>query len=202
MVSDYSLTTMIEYCKGQTMIATEDSLSTADERRKQLLAAALQVFSVHGYYGSSTVTVAKEAGISHSYVFKLYPTKEDMFVAVVDLCFNRIIERFQEAAVGVTGTPSERLKKIGLSYADILRDRSLMLIQLHAYSASAVPAIREAVKNGLQRIVEYIQGETGVTDSEIRQFIGQGLLAIVNVALGIERLQEAWAQALNRDIIY
>jgi AcrR family transcriptional regulator len=184
------------------MQSTEESLSTADERRKQLLVAALQVFAVHGYHGSSTATIAKEAGISHSYVFKLYPTKEDIFVAVVDLCFNRIVERFQDAAVGVTGTPAERLKKIGISYADILRDRNLMLIQLHAYSASSVPAIREAVKSGLQRIVEYIQGETGVTDDEIQQFIGQGLLATMNVALGIEYLQEAWAQALNRNIIY
>lgn len=184
------------------MISNEESLSTADERRKQLLAAALQVFAVHGYYGSSTATIAKEAGISHSYVFKLFPTKEAIFVAVVDLCFNRIVERFQEAAVGVTGTPAERLKKIGLSYADILRDRNLMLIQLHAFSASSVPAIREAVKNGLQRIVEYIQDETGVTDEEIQQFIGQGFVATINVALGIEHLQEAWAQALNRNIIY
>ena len=184
------------------MISTEESLSTADERRKQLLAAALQVFAVHGYHGSSTATIAKEAGISHSYVFKLYPTKEDMFVAVVDFCYNRIIERFQQAAVGVTGTPSERLEKIGLSYADILRNRNLMLIQLHAFSASSIPAIREAVKHGLQRIVEYIQEENGVTDDEIKQFIGQGFLVTINVALGIENLQESWAQTLNRDIIY
>lgn len=184
------------------MHATEESLSTADERRKQLLAAALEVFAVHGYHGSSTATIAKEAGISHSYVFKLYPTKEDMFVALVDLCYSRIVERFQEAAVGVTGTPAERLEKIGLSYADILRDRNLMLVQLHAFSASSVPAIREVVKDGLRRVVEYIQAETGVTDEEIQQFIGQGFLATLNVALGIEYLQEPWAQALNRNIIY
>ncbi|HEX2622883.1 MAG TPA: TetR/AcrR family transcriptional regulator, partial [Phototrophicaceae bacterium] len=77
------------------MMPIEESLSTADERRKQVLAAALQVFAVHGYHGSSTATIAKEAGISHSYLFKLYPTKEDMFIAVVDLCFNRIVERFK-----------------------------------------------------------------------------------------------------------
>lgn len=184
------------------MIAKESSLSTADERRQQVLAAALRVFAVHGYYGSSTATIAQEAGISHSYVFKLYPTKEEMFVAVVDLCFNRIVERFQESADGVTGTPSERLEKIGLSYADILRDRNLMLIQLQAYGASVVPAIREAVKAGLRRVVEYIQEETGVTDDEIKQFIGQGFVSTISVALGIEHLQEPWAQALNRNMIY
>ena len=184
------------------MIATDESLSTADERRKAVLAVALKVFAVHGYYGSSTATIAKEAGISHSYLFKLYPTKEVMFVAVVDLCFNRILERFQEAAVGVTGTPAERLEKIGLSYADILRDRNLMLIQLQAYSASVVPAIREAVKHGLRRVVEYVHEETGVTDEEIQQFIGQGFLVTINVELGIEHLQESWALALNRNIIY
>lgn len=184
------------------MVSNEDSLSTADERRKQLLNAALQVFAVNGYHGSSTATVAKETGISHSYVFKLYPTKEAMFVAVVDLCFSRILERFQEATVGVSGTSAERLQKIGLSYADILRDRNLMLIQLHAYSASNIPDVREAVKAGIQRIVEYIQQETNVSDDEIQQFIGQGLIATVSVALGIEHLQEPWAKALNRDMIY
>ncbi|HEX2623566.1 MAG TPA: hypothetical protein VHL11_25575, partial [Phototrophicaceae bacterium] len=81
-------------------------------------------------------------------------------------------------------------------------DRNLMLIQLQAYSASVVPAIREAVKNGLQHIVEYIQEETGVTDDEIQQFIGQGFVATMNLALGIEHSQEAWAQALTHNIIY
>lgn len=184
------------------MLSMDDSLSTADERRKQVLAAALAVFAVHGYHGSSTAVIAKEAGISHSYVFKLYPTKEAMFVAVVDLYFNRLLEHFQDAAVGVTGTPAERLKKIGISYADILRDRNLMLIQLQVYSATSVPAIREAVTNGLKRLVEYIQAETGVTDEEIQNFIGGGFVATVNVALGIEHLEEAWAQALNHNIIY
>jgi AcrR family transcriptional regulator len=184
------------------MIPTEESLSTADERRKQLLVAALHVFAVDGYHGGSTATVAKEAGISHSYLFKLDPTKEALFVALVELCYSRIVQRFQEAAVGVTGTPAQRLKQIGLSYADILRDRNLLLIQLHAYSASTVPAIREAVKDGLRRVVDYIQAETGVTDEEIQQFIGQGFLTTLNVALGIEQLQEPWAQTLNRNIIY
>jgi AcrR family transcriptional regulator len=184
------------------LMSIDESLSTADERRKQVFAVALKVFAVHGYHGSSTATIAKEAGISHSYLFKLYPTKKDLFVAVVDLCFKRIVECFQEAAVGVTGTPTERLKKIGLSYADILRDRNLMLIQLQAFSACSVPAIREAVKAGLQHIVEYIQAETGVADDEIQNFIGQGFLATMNVALGIEYLQEPWAEALNRNIIY
>lgn len=184
------------------MASNEESLSTAAERRKQLLTAAIQVFAVHGYYGSSTANIAKEAGISHSYLFKLYPTKEDMFIAVVEVCFNRIIERFQEASIGFAGTPAERLEKIGLSYADILRDRNLMLIQLHAYSASVVPAIGDTVKAGVQRVVEYIQVETGVTNDEIQQFIGRGLIATISVSLGIENLQEPWAQALNGSMIY
>lgn len=184
------------------MTSTDESLSTAGERRKQVLAAAIEVFAVHGYHGASTATIAKEAGISHSYVFKLYPTKEDMFVAVVDFCFNRIVERFQESAATVTGTPGERLEKIGVSYADILRDRNLMLVQLHAYSASVVPAIREAVRRGIQQVIEYIQQETGVSEDEIKQFIGQGLVATISVALGIEYLDEPWAKALNRNMIY
>jgi AcrR family transcriptional regulator len=186
------------------MMTGEESLSTADERRRQVLAAALKVFAADGYHGSSTAAIAKAAGISHSYLFKLYPTKEEMFVALVDLCFDRIIERFKEAAieVGTSGTPGERLAEIGMSYADILRNRDLMLIQLHAYSASGVPAIREAVKNGLRRVVEYAQEETGASDTEIQLFLGQGLIVTISVVLGIEHLDEGWAQTLNRGMIY
>ena len=57
--------------------------STAQERRAELLAAALSEFAIGGLHGTSTEAIAKRAGISHAYLFRLFGTKKQLFIAIV-----------------------------------------------------------------------------------------------------------------------
>ena len=66
------------------------TLSTAADRREAVLQAAMPVMSERGINASPTAEIAKRAGISHAYLFRLFPTKTDLAVAVVKRANQRI----------------------------------------------------------------------------------------------------------------
>ena len=50
---------------------------------KNILEAALRLFTLHGFTATSTDQLAQEASVSKSTVYKLFPTKDDLLVAAV-----------------------------------------------------------------------------------------------------------------------
>ena len=76
---------------------------SAEERRDDILQAALVEFAERGLHGASTEEIAKRAGISQPYVFRLFGSKKDLFKATVARCFRQTLELFQRAAEGKRG---------------------------------------------------------------------------------------------------
>src|SRR4051812_47518123 len=81
---------------------------SSDERREHVIAAAVAEFARHGYHGASTGAIAKRAGISQPYIYALFPSKQDLFLATNQHVTERIRRRFTEAARGAA-EPAERL---------------------------------------------------------------------------------------------
>ena len=71
---------------------------SAEERREAILEAARLEFASTGFHGTSTETIAERAGISQPYLFRLFGTKKELFVASVRRCFRETLETFQRAA--------------------------------------------------------------------------------------------------------
>ena len=63
---------------------------SAAERREMVLEAAVAEFAAGGMAGTSTEDVARRAGISQPYLFRLFPTKKALFLALVERCFRRV----------------------------------------------------------------------------------------------------------------
>ena len=122
--------------------------STAAERRTELLAAASSEFAVGGLHGTSTEAIAKRAGISHAYLFRLFGTKKQLFIACAQLCFRRVERTFEAAAVG-EGVAA-RLEAMRAAYREMLADRELLLLQMQLYAACSDPEIREVARRGFQ----------------------------------------------------
>src|SRR3954462_3056819 len=93
---------------------------TADERREEILAAALEEFGEHGLHGTSTDAIARRAGVSQPYVFRLFGTKKELYVDVVKRCLRETLALFQEASAGKQG--EEALDAIGEAYVALLKD--------------------------------------------------------------------------------
>src|SRR6187455_2112867 len=104
---------------------------TKEERREEILDAALEFFAEQGL-AASTEDIAAKAGISQPYVFRLFGTKKELFKAVVARCFRETLETFQRAAEGKRG--EEALEAMGEAYGQLLGDQVRLRAQMQAYA--------------------------------------------------------------------
>jgi AcrR family transcriptional regulator len=156
--------------------------STAAKRRTELLAAAMSEFALGGLNGTSTEAIAQRAGISHAYLFRLYGTKKQLFIACCERCFERIRETFVDAAIGAA--PQERLASMGQAYIDLLADRELLLAQMQLYAACGDPDIRDIARRGFQMLRSEVARLSGSSGEDMYRFFAQGML--INVAASID----------------
>ena len=55
-----------------------------DERRSQLLAAALEVFTTSGYHAAAMDEIADRAKVSKPVLYQHFPSKLELYLAVLD----------------------------------------------------------------------------------------------------------------------
>lgn len=156
---------------------------TAGERRIAVLEAATVEFALRGLHGASTDSIARRAGISQPYLFRLFGSKKELFIAVIDDCFARALGSFRAAAAGASG--SAALDAIGHAYAESLESDSTMLQgQLQSYAASVEDAdIRDATARGFGRLVDYVEAVSGADRVTIAHFFAKGMLMNVLAAM-------------------
>jgi AcrR family transcriptional regulator len=175
------------------------TLSTADERRAAVLAAAQRVFGARGLHGTPTTEIAQAAGISHAYLFRLFPTKTDLVVAAVRASNDRIVETFAIAAGEARAEGRDPMEAMGEAYAGLLEDRELLLMQLHSFAASpSMPEVREAARDCFARLVELIERTTDASPEEIQAFFAVGMLMNVMTAIDPGGSEAHWAQTLSK----
>jgi len=173
------------------------TLSTADERRETILTAAERVFAARGLHGTPTMEIAKAAGISQAYLFRLFPTKSELFLALVQRCNERIHRTFADAAAEAKAAGEQNiLKAMGHAYIDLLADRNLLLVQLHAHAACDDEAICEEMRRGFERLVELLERETDAGPDVIQGFFAKGMLLNVLAAMRAEQVDAPWARIL------
>jgi AcrR family transcriptional regulator len=172
-------------------------LSTAEERRESVLRTAIGTFAARGYFGTTTTEVAKEAGISQAYVYRLFPNKEALFLAVVERCFVQVRGCLERAAAQAGGGAEGVLAAMGTAYAKLITDQNLMLIQLHAQAAAvSEPAVREVVRQGYARTTEYVRGASGGTGQQVQEFFARGMLCHLITSIGADEVDAPWARTL------
>jgi AcrR family transcriptional regulator len=170
-------------------------LSTADARREEVLEAAVHVFADRGFHGTPTTDVARAAGISQAYLFRLFPTKAELYVAVVERCFQRTYDTFVAAAE--RAGEEDVLEAMGSAYADLLADRDALLGQLQAQAAAVNdPTVREAVRRGFAALYEFVARRSLASDDQVRAWFAQGMLLNVLAAMGAHEVDAPWAHAL------
>jgi AcrR family transcriptional regulator len=174
------------------------TLSTADERRESILEAAQGVFAARGLHGTPTMEIAKAAGISQAYLFRLFPTKTELILAVIERSNQRIYEAFAEAAAVAKAEGRDPGEAMGESYSALLADRRLLLTQIHEHAAAAaMPEVAEASRRMFAHLFELVQRETGAEPEALQQFFAHGMLMNVMAAIGAQDDDGPWAQALR-----
>ena len=171
-------------------MASTPRRQTAGERREAVLEAARHEFSRHGLHGASTDAIARKAGISQPYLFRLFGSKKELFLAVNEACFLRTLETFRAAASGKSG--KDALQAIADSYADLIEnDRTMLQGQLQAYAVSVEDEdVRASSARGYGRLVDYVETVSGADRQTVSRFFAMGMLMNVLMAMDLSTAEE------------
>ena len=167
-----------------TMSPEKSSRMSAEERRELVLAAATRAFARSGYAGTSTDAVAREAGVSQPYVVRIFGTKLDLFLEVLERSVTRIRTAFEAVlAEGPFDPESDQdWGRMGLAYSQLVNDRDLLQVMMHGFSAGGVDEIAAAARRCMGDVFATIK-RTGCDDDRARDFVAHGML--LNVMLSM-----------------
>ena len=170
---------------------------SAQERRESVIRAATTEFARGGYYGTSTESIARRVGVSQPYLFRLFPNKKALFLAVAERCLEDTVRTFAEASEGLEG--EEALRAMANAYTEVIAERpERLLMQMQMYVAVAAAEQQgdrefgETVRAGWTRLWETVHLPLGADIGETTTFLAYGMLINTLVAMGFPPDHRVW----------
>ena len=167
----------------------------AAQRREALIDAAVEEFARGGLHATPVDRIARRVGVAQPYVFSLFPTKRDLFIAALERCFRRVGDMFSSR--------EPTLQAIGEGYIEMLEtDRTLLTMQLHAYAAACEDeVIAEHVRRVYAELIERVRERTGASADQLEVFSANGFWLTINAAMGVPDLATAcgWMERTRPD---
>jgi AcrR family transcriptional regulator len=168
----------------------------ASERRDALIESAVHEFAQGGLHGTPVDRIARSVGVAQPYVFALFGSKRELFLAAVQRCFEVTAETFTVAAEAhdpETAEPDiDLLRAMGLAYRRLLKERrDLLMLQHHAYAACDDPVIRDRVRQCFAHLVAHVQDLAGPDPERVDEFFRYGMWLNVAAAMDVEDLSAA-----------
>jgi AcrR family transcriptional regulator len=168
----------------------------AAERRDALVTAAVQQFARGGLTGTPVERIAREVGVAQPYVFSLFPTKRDLFLAAVQRGFEHTAKLFERAAADYDAgrapvDVADRLAAMGRAYHEMLEnegDRAWLMIQHQAFAACNDDEVRARVRDLFADLILRAQLLSGADAQRIEEFFRYGMSLNVAAALGVDAL--------------
>jgi AcrR family transcriptional regulator len=174
----------------------------APKRRDALVDAAIHEFARTGLHGTPVDKIARRVGVAQPYVFSLFGSKRDLFLAAVERGFELVAETFATAAEQfdpATAPPGmDVFNAMGQAYTELLEsDRDYLMLQLQSYAACDDEVIRDRVRAAYARLVTEVERLSQADAERIDEFFRYGMWLNVAAAMGVEDLSVGceWVQA-------
>lgn len=148
---------------GQAGQAGRTTRMSGPQRRRRVLDGALAEFARGGYDATPLTAVAARCGVSQPYLFKLFPTKCDLFLAVAEHCFDGWRTLLADAAADLAG-PGALATMARAACRDLDRSAPLAAFPLHLYAASHEPRLAEAARRHAEALRETLVLASGLDD--------------------------------------
>jgi AcrR family transcriptional regulator len=130
--------------------------------------------------------------VSQPYLFRLFGTKRDLFLAAVERGFDRVQLTFQRAAAA---DPDNPLKAMGKAYGGLLEHREELLVQMQAYAACGDPEVQVVVRRRFGELYHCVKQASDAGPDDLRDFFAAGMLLNVAAAMDLPSIVgEDWAR--------
>ncbi|RII22244.1 HTH-type transcriptional regulator RutR [Streptomyces sp. YIM 130001] len=170
---------------------------SAEDRRESVIRAATAEFAQGGYHGTSTEAIARRVGVSQPYLFRLFPGKKAIFLAVASRCLDETREVFEAASEGLEG--EEAKEALAEAYTRlVVEDPDKLQLQMQIYVAVAAAEAAgdhefgEMVRAGWMGIWDTAQAALGADADEVATFMGHGMLINCLAAMGFTSEHRVW----------
>jgi AcrR family transcriptional regulator len=175
----------------------------AAERREELIAAAVHEFAHGGLHGTAVERIARRVGVAQPYVFSLFPSKLELFLAALERSFETVADTFRQAAADFLEGRGpvdcdDALDAMGRAYKGLLlSDRDHLMLQHQSYAACDDDVVRARVRHRYAELVDLVQELSGADPARLDDFFRRGMALNVAAALGVEELSVScpWVQA-------
>lgn len=167
---------------------------SAAERREALISAAVHEFAHGGLHGTPVQRIAQRVGIAQPYVFSLFPSKLDLFLAALERGFQCVADTFEQAAADYRAGRApedcaDALQAMGRAYKELLAsNRDYLMLQHQSYAACDDERVRSRVRRRYAELVGLAQRLSGADDDSIDDFFRHGMALQVAAALDVEDL--------------
>jgi AcrR family transcriptional regulator len=175
-------------------MSTTTVRQTADERREAVLEAAAREFARKGLHGASTDTIAREAGISQPYLFRLFGTKKELYLATTARRMEEIYQVFEQASRGKSGI--EALEAMGEAYTGLIENRERLQLMMQCFAGCDDTDVREGVRRVWSDLVELAERTSGESPEVISAFFAKGMLLNVMNAMQLFEDPTPWGDRL------
>lgn len=171
---------------------------TAEERRKDVIAAAIVEFATLGYHGGSTETIARHAGISQPYVLRLFGTKKALFLAAMGRVSDQIMEGWTLALdrLDSDAEPQAKLAVLGGAYEGLVGEVNALRLVMQSWASAEDEDIRAAAHACLKAMHAWLEESTGASPPELQQFFAYGMMLTVAASIQAADVasSETWAR--------
>ncbi|GGL92573.1 TetR/AcrR family transcriptional regulator [Nakamurella endophytica] len=149
----------------------------AEQRREQILDAAIEQFGLSGYAGTTTDQVARAAGISQPYVVRMFGSKERLYVAAVERARDAVLDAFRAVLAAPAAEPDGHLMaRLGAAYIDLVQDRGILRMLMQGFLGGADPVVGPVARAGFLEIYRMLRDEAGLAAADAVDFLAHGML--------------------------
>lgn len=153
-------------------------------RRKQLLAAAQDVFVAQGYHAAAMDDIAERAGVSKPVLYQHFPGKLELYLALLDTHCDAFAEKIRAAMTSTTDN-AERVRGAMHAYFEFVSHESEAFRLVFESDLRNEPAVRARVDRmeqlSVEAVTETIMADTGVSRSRA-ELLAAGLCGAAQVA--------------------
>jgi AcrR family transcriptional regulator len=154
-------------------------------RRKQLLAAAQQVFVAHGYHAAAMDDIAERAGVSKPVLYQHFPGKLELYLALLDEQAEALVAAVH-GALAATEDNRARVHAVLSAYFDFVgRDDDGAFRLIFETDLGNDPAVRERVaavgEQTMRAVADTVAADTGL-DRASAELLSTALTGAAQVA--------------------